>query len=84
MERHAMIIGIKKEKIEEYKKYHKNPWPEIKECIAKSNIKKFLFIFIIQLFLDILNIMEKILNLICNYGQIIARCRNGGKYIFLC
>jgi L-rhamnose mutarotase len=41
MERHAMIIGIKKEKIEEYKKYHKNPWPEIKDCITKSNIKKF-------------------------------------------
>ena len=36
-----MIIGIKEEKIEEYKKYHKNPWPEIKDCIIKSNIKKF-------------------------------------------
>ena len=35
-----MIIGIKEEKIEKYKKYHKNPWPEIKDCITKSNIKK--------------------------------------------
>ena len=51
MERHAMIIGIKEEKIEEYKKYHKNPWPEIKDCIIKSNIKNFLFIFTIQLYI---------------------------------
>ena len=41
MERHAMIIGIKEECIEEYKKYHGNPWPEIEECIADSNIKNF-------------------------------------------
>ena len=41
MERHAMIIGIKEECIEEYKKYHANPWPEIEECIANSNIKNF-------------------------------------------
>ena len=51
MERHAMIIGIKEEKIEKYKKYHKNPWPEIKDCIIKSNIKNFLFIFTIQLYI---------------------------------
>ena len=41
MERHAMIIGIKPERIEEYKKYHANPWLEIKDCIAGSNIKNF-------------------------------------------
>ena len=31
MQRHAMIIGIKEEYIEEYKKYHANTWPEIEE-----------------------------------------------------
>ena len=41
MERHAMIIGIKEEFIDEYKKYHANPWPEIKDCITNSNIKNF-------------------------------------------
>ena len=46
MERHAMISGIKEECIDEYKKYHANPWPEIEECIANSNIKNFsIYIF---------------------------------------
>ena len=45
MERHAMIIGIKEEKIEEYKQYHKNPWPEIKDCIIKNNIKKIFYLY---------------------------------------
>ena len=41
MERHAMIIGIKEKFIDEYKKNHANPWPEIKDCITNSNIKNF-------------------------------------------
>ena len=51
MERHAMIIGIKPDRIEEYKKYHANPWPEIEDCIADSNIKNFsVFIYKTTLF----------------------------------
>ena len=29
MQRKAMVIGIKPECIEEYKKYHADPWPEV-------------------------------------------------------
>ena len=36
MERHAMIIGIKEECIEEYKKYHANPWPEMKNVLQTA------------------------------------------------
>ena len=36
-----MVIGIKPERIEEYKKYHLNPWPEVLECISEGNIKNF-------------------------------------------
>ena len=41
MQRKAMVIGIKPECIEEYKKYHSDPWPEVLECIAKGNVKNF-------------------------------------------
>ena len=33
-----MVIGIKPECIEDYKKYHADPWPEVLECISKGNV----------------------------------------------
>ena len=36
-----MVIGIKPDKIEEYKKLHTNTWPEVLDCIAGSQIKNF-------------------------------------------
>ena len=41
MQRKAMVIGIKPDRIDEYKKYHANPWPEILECISEGNVKNF-------------------------------------------
>ena len=41
MQRRGMIIGIKPDKIEEYKKSHANTWPEVLECVAASNIDNF-------------------------------------------
>ena len=41
MQRKAMVIGIKPECIEEYKKYHSDPWPEVLECISEGNVKNF-------------------------------------------
>ena len=41
MQRRAMVIGIKPECIEDYKKYHADPWPEVLECISKGNVKNF-------------------------------------------
>ena len=58
MQRKAMVIGIKPECIEEYKKYHSDPWPEVLECIAKGNVKIFQYLFMVQFCLVILNIME--------------------------
>ena len=51
MQRKAMVIGIKPDRIEEYKKYHANPWPEVLETISKGNVKNFsIFIFETTLF----------------------------------
>ena len=36
MQRKAMVIGIKPECIEEYKRYHSDRWPEVLECIAEG------------------------------------------------
>jgi len=41
MQRKAMVIGIKPECIEEYKRYHSDPWPEVLECISEGNVKNF-------------------------------------------
>lgn len=41
MERMAMVIGIKPEKISEYKALHANAWPEILQQISKSNIRNY-------------------------------------------
>lgn len=39
--RFGQIIGIKKECIEEYKKYHAEIWPEINAMIKECNIQNY-------------------------------------------
>lgn len=41
MQRMGMVIGIKPEKIVEYKKLHADAWPEILEMISKCNITNY-------------------------------------------
>jgi L-rhamnose mutarotase len=41
VERHGQIIGIKPEKLEEYKRYHSDIWPEVADMISKCNIHNY-------------------------------------------
>lgn len=41
MQRHGQIIGIPKENIEAYKKYHAEIWPEITDMIRQCNIRNY-------------------------------------------
>ena len=41
MKRHGQLIGIKKGKLEEYKKYHAAIWPEIAAKIKECNIRNY-------------------------------------------
>ena len=41
MERHGSVIGIKSERLEEYKAYHANVWPEVLDMIKKCNIRNY-------------------------------------------
>ena len=41
MTRYGMVIGLRPEKLEEYKKYHAEIWPEILEMIRKCNIRNY-------------------------------------------
>lgn len=41
MVRHGQIIGVKKERLEEYKKYHAEVWPEIALKIKECNIQNY-------------------------------------------
>ena len=41
MQRMAMVIGIKPEKIDEYKELHANAWPEILDQISQCNIRNY-------------------------------------------
>ena len=45
MQRIAMIIGIKPDKIDEYKKLHDNIWPEVVEILQKSHVKNYSIFF---------------------------------------
>ena len=40
-QRYAMVIGLKPEKIAEYKKLHAEAWPEIQDLIKMSNIRNY-------------------------------------------
>lgn len=41
MKRYGQIIGVKQEKLEEYKKYHAAVWPEVLEMIRLCNIRNY-------------------------------------------
>jgi L-rhamnose mutarotase len=41
MERHGSLIRIKSDKLEEYKRFHKDVWPEILDMIKKCNIHNY-------------------------------------------
>ena len=41
MQRMGMVIGVKPEKIAEYKKLHANAWPEVLEMIRACNIRNY-------------------------------------------
>ena len=40
-QRYAMVIGVKPEKLEEYKALHADPWQGVLEQIDRSNLRKF-------------------------------------------
>ena len=41
MKRHGSWIGVKPDKLEEYKKYHAAVWPEILDMISQCNIQNY-------------------------------------------
>ncbi len=41
MERHGAVLGVRPEKLEEYKRYHREVWPEVLDMIRKCNIRNF-------------------------------------------
>lgn len=41
MRRYGMVIGLDPEKLDEYKAYHANVWPEILETIRRCNIRNY-------------------------------------------
>lgn len=41
MKRFGEVIKLKKEYLEEYKKYHANPWPGTNEMLKKCNIQNY-------------------------------------------
>jgi len=41
MERYGSIIGLKKSELKEYKRLHKNIWPEVARIISECNIRNY-------------------------------------------
>jgi L-rhamnose mutarotase len=41
MKRYGEVIKVKPEKLEEYKKLHANPWPEINQMLSKCNMTNY-------------------------------------------
>jgi L-rhamnose mutarotase len=41
MKRYGMVLKVRPEKLEEYKKYHADVWPEVLDMIRKSNIRNY-------------------------------------------
>ena len=39
--RMAMVIGVRPEKIAEYKKLHTSPWPEMEATLSDANIRNY-------------------------------------------
>ena len=41
VKRYGWVIKVKPEKLEEYKKLHANPWPEVNRILKESNIRNY-------------------------------------------
>lgn len=41
MQRFGMVIKVKPDKLDEYKEYHANPWPEVLDKIRDCNISNY-------------------------------------------
>jgi L-rhamnose mutarotase len=41
MKRYGMVLGLKPEKLDEYKRYHADTWPEILDMIRQCNIRNY-------------------------------------------
>lgn len=41
MQRYGMAIKVKPEMLEEYKRLHANPWPDVLKMIAECNIRNY-------------------------------------------
>lgn len=41
MKRYGQLIGVKADRLEEYKKYHADVWPEILNMIRECNIQNY-------------------------------------------
>ena len=39
--RMGMVIGVKPEKLEEYKRLHAQPWPEMRAALSAANIRNY-------------------------------------------
>ena len=83
MQRMGMVIGIKPEKIAEYKELHANCWPEILKGIEESNIRNYSIwlhegeqrLFVIG------SITEMTLQLTCRRWPMIQSPRSGGPSV---
>jgi L-rhamnose mutarotase len=40
-QRMAMVIGVRPEKLAEYKRLHAEPWPEMNEALSRANIRNY-------------------------------------------
>ena len=41
MKRYGQLIGVKADRLEEYKKYHADVWPEILDMLRECNIQNY-------------------------------------------
>jgi len=41
VKRYGMVIGLKKEKVDEYKKLHKNVWEDVLKIIKECNVENY-------------------------------------------
>lgn len=41
VQRMGMVIGVKPEKLEEYKRLHAEPWPEMNAALSAANIRNY-------------------------------------------
>lgn len=45
MKRYGMMIGLRPEAVQPYKKYHADVWPEVLETIRRCNIRNYTIFF---------------------------------------